>query len=500
LAQKNTPRCQPVKISNLLPIITTFLGLTAVFDQHTSSPEISRSKAGVLLTPTHARFLKMQDRSIKLLTLHPAKDDRTLIKCSLSPHDLSRSPSYEALSYTWGSPTDICPVPIDINGREKFVSTNLEAALRVLRLRKSPRTLWIDALCINQEDDSEKSRQIPLMGSIFASAFQVVIWLGPGDKESNNAMSIIKIISSVADTDHITERGWNALENLFSRTWFKRIWVVQEFKRARNPVFQCGHKSFEWDSAGAGLYELWTSGQSINRTHVKFLGEIGKVVSMASTRIHLPTESNIGTRQAAGHLVKMLRVYGACQATDPHDKIYGLLGLSDSFSFPGCNPPAIEYTKSIEDVYRDWAIFLIETQGTLDLLYISQRMEHDSKLPTWVPDWRKARHDLLLTLDVFQSCFKYAGPQGGGGGGDPTPHFDGDGRYLSIQGFVVTVVKEEFMFSDPDPKFISSKLSSRPQTELLQACLMMGCKLKNAPGGHFYVTPLKRIFYSKTDT
>jgi hypothetical protein len=479
-------------------IITAFLGPTAVFDQHTTSPQISRSKAGVLLRPTHACFLKMQDRSIKLLTLHPAKNDRASIRCSVLPDDLSRNPSYEALSYTWGNSTDVCAVPIDINGREKFVSTNLEAALRVLRLHKSPRVLWIDALCINQEEDSEKNRQIPLMGTIFASALQVVIWLGPGDKESNNAMSIIESISSVAGADHITDRGWNALENLFSRAWFKRIWVVQEFKRARNPIFQCGHKSFEWDTTGAGLRDLWTSGDSINRKHVKLLGEIGKVVSMASTRILLPTERNIGTRQAAGHLVKVLRVYGACQATDPHDKIYGLLGLSDSFSFPGCNPPAIDYTKSIEDVYRDWARFLIESQGTLDLLYISQRMEHYSKLPTWVPDWREARHDLLLTLDVFQSCFKYAGPRGGGGG-DPTPHFDADGRYLSIQGFVVTVVKEEFMFSDPDPKFISSKLSSRPQMELLQACLMMGCKLKNAPGGHFYATPLKRILYSETN-
>lgn len=125
-------------------------------------------------------------------------------------------------------------------------------------------------------------------------------------------------------------------------------------------------------------------------------------------------------------------------------------------------------------------------------------MEHDPKLPTWVPDWRKARHDLLLTLDVFQSSFKYVGSQGGDL--DPTPRFDADGRCLSIEGFVVIVLKEDCLFSDPDPKFIASKLNSRPQMELLQACLMMGCKLKNAPGGSFYATTLVGILCLETNT
>jgi hypothetical protein len=422
----------------------------------------------------------MQDQNIKILTLYPASNKAAPIECSVRPHSLSQSFSYEALSYTWGDPTDICPVPIKIDSSPTLVSTNLEAALRELRLNISPRVLWIDALCINQEDGPEKSRQIAMMGSIFASAVCVVIWLGIGNEESDYAMEIVRSISSVTDFDGITENGWKALEILFSRAWFKRIWVVQEFKRGRSLVFQCGNQSFNWDTAVVVMQQWCMSVNSIGQKHVKLLGEIGKVVSMASTRLDVPLDNSVDTHQAAGHLVRILRVYGGSQATEPRDKIYGLLGLSDAFAFPGCNPPAIDYSRPIEDVYRDWARFLIETQKVLDLLYISQRMEHDPNLPSWVPDWRKARHDLLLTLDVFQSSFKYTGPRVSVF--DRVPYFHTDGRYLSIQGFVIITLNESFTFSDPDLNFIRSKLSSRPQIELLRACLMMGCKLKNMRG------------------
>jgi hypothetical protein len=69
------------------------------------------------------------------------------------------------------------------DGKVIRVTPNCESALRHLRLKKKPRTLWIDALCINQSSNAEKSRQVPLMGDIYESASRVLIWLGPGSKE-----------------------------------------------------------------------------------------------------------------------------------------------------------------------------------------------------------------------------------------------------------------------------------------------------------------------------
>jgi Heterokaryon incompatibility protein (HET) len=421
-----------------------------------------------------------EDRHIRLLTLYPSVDENACIKCSVAPHSLNWNPSYEALSYTWGDPGDVCPVPIDFNGYPRNISTNLGAALRALRYYEHPRILWIDALCINQEDDSEKSRQVAIMGSIFESARNVVIWLGPRSDDSDFAMSTISSLHGIADFDHIGEEGWKALENLFSRAWFKRIWVVQEFKRGREIFFQCGKKSFNWDDAGLALKEFWSPGHSVDQKYIRLLGEIGKVVSMASTRVDLPTNGSVESEEAAKYLVRMLRVYGGCQATKPHDKIYGLLGLSNIFSFSGHNPPAINYSISVENVYIDWAHFLIKTQKSLDLLYITQRMEHDPALPSWVPNWRTARHDLSLTLDVFCSSFAYNGPKGESY--DTSLNIDHARKILSVKGFVITTLSRSCMFFDPDPKFISTKLSSQPQKTLLHSCLMMGCKIQNAPG------------------
>lgn len=96
-----------------------------------------------------------------------------LLPCILQQQDSL----FEALSYTWGE--DSQPThDLIIDGKKKTIRQNLFDALQMLRYHDRPRLLWIDAICINQEDAVEKSQQVPLMGQIYATACTVQVWLG----------------------------------------------------------------------------------------------------------------------------------------------------------------------------------------------------------------------------------------------------------------------------------------------------------------------------------
>jgi len=443
------------------------------------------TKMGETFSRTSYRYDQLENwnrpiRVIRLLTLYPSSNERSTLKCSLAQHLLSSEPAYEALSYTWGDPADICPAPVDLEGYPTHISTNLDAALRVLRYVEHPRVLWIDALCINQEDVSEKEKQVAMMGTIFEMAQHAVIWLGSESEDSVLAMKTISELNSVEDFEAIEESAWTALENLFSRPWFSRIWVLQEFKRGQNLFFQCGYACFNWDKIGEVLQEMFDGAQQLDTRHIKLLGDIGKAVSMASTRVHLPLRAELLDRMdAARYLATILRTYGIREATEAHDKIYGLLGLSNAFVFADLTPPGIHYDQPVEDVYTDWARFLINTGGALDLLYVTQRMEHDPALPSWAPDWRKPRQDFLLTLDTFADVFSYAKPITSAF--DIRPHFTSHGKVLLVKGYILATLDPSIELVCPvSPTYIAAKLQNTPQKELLFACLLRGCKIKNA--------------------
>ncbi|KAJ4191879.1 hypothetical protein NW767_010786 [Fusarium falciforme] len=119
-------------------------------------------------------------KKIRLLSLHPAWRSSQPIKCSfreITLQDNVASVDYEALSYTWGAPRGT--EPIQCEGRTILVTPNCEQALLHLRQRFKPRTLWIDAICINQQSTEEKNQQVSMMGDIYTSATRTILWLGP---------------------------------------------------------------------------------------------------------------------------------------------------------------------------------------------------------------------------------------------------------------------------------------------------------------------------------
>ena len=120
------------------------------------------------------------EQSIRVLKLAPALHRDSSLRCKLVEVSLDKNPKYEALSYVWGSPQNGCYV--ECHGSKLHITANAEAALRRLRYRCCPRTLWIDAICINQTSIPEKNTQLRLMADIYRKARRVIIWLGEGSE------------------------------------------------------------------------------------------------------------------------------------------------------------------------------------------------------------------------------------------------------------------------------------------------------------------------------
>ena len=134
--------------------------------------------------------------NIRLITLLPNSDYNALIECTLYETDFALQPKYEALSYVWGAPGSTRRILL--NGEMIPIRENLEAALRELRPRGiSPRTLWIDAICINQSNLQERAQQVTRMDSIYRNAIGVVVWIG---RESNTSARVFDGIDSIRRT------------------------------------------------------------------------------------------------------------------------------------------------------------------------------------------------------------------------------------------------------------------------------------------------------------
>lgn len=126
------------------------------------------------------------------------------------------SPHYESLSYRWGTEESPSHVQIKSDGHYSGVipvRRSLDVSLRHLRDPLRSRYLWIDALCINQTDLSEKIVQVATMNKRFATANRVVSWLGPREGHSNQAFALLPGITRNIEVDWDTLNMQTSLNN-----------------------------------------------------------------------------------------------------------------------------------------------------------------------------------------------------------------------------------------------------------------------------------------------
>ncbi|KAF2023052.1 HET-domain-containing protein, partial [Setomelanomma holmii] len=195
----------------------------------------------------YAEAVLPNKRSVRLLQLLSGCDQAPL-EARLEVHTLGDSCSYAALSYVWGTPDQSKALHTATN--QLKISENLYSFLTHLRQPDTTRTIWVDAICINQEDDGEKSSQVALMGSIYREAETVFCWLGHPTSERLLALKHLQRLAN----ESTTYIGPDSVENIeahvdciYSNPWFTRLWVVQEVSLARRPKFLCGRHEMSWN-------------------------------------------------------------------------------------------------------------------------------------------------------------------------------------------------------------------------------------------------------------
>ena len=162
------------------------------------------------------------EERICVLDISPAKHAEDSVEVSIRVGALNGDEHYQTLSYAWGEQVFDSHVMCD--GIAVPVTSHLEAGLRCVRSQQLPenKTICIDAISINQEDNAEKSSQVQLMAKIFQQSFRLLIWLGPASDEDIN--SLRGSIRSRATCPS----SCLAMAKLVETTWFKRRWVIQE--------------------------------------------------------------------------------------------------------------------------------------------------------------------------------------------------------------------------------------------------------------------------------
>jgi hypothetical protein len=159
----------------------------------------------------------LSTRSTRVLLLQPNVNRSAALCCNLEELSMDAADNvrrrYNALSYVWGSKIGTQPLLCD--GRIVMITPNCASALRHLRHKRNEVILWVDAMCINQEDPAERAQQVPLMGDIYRRAFEVIIWLGEGTDSTARYFSRTRIFSKLSGSD------WFSLA-LVRFPWLKR--------------------------------------------------------------------------------------------------------------------------------------------------------------------------------------------------------------------------------------------------------------------------------------
>jgi hypothetical protein len=277
--------------------------------------------------------------AFRIFHLLPGQADEE-IQGQLVHDTLTSAHEYFAVSYLWGDAQSSRNIVID----KTAVSVRESLYQLFLHLRESQASLalWIDAICINQDNYQEKSTQIPLMGRIYSSAKSVLVWLGLSSDDSDTffksqyANGGIRITHSDAAVGHdkmpLVVTNSHAINALYSREYWTRTWIVQEIVLASKIDIYCGDYSCSWESFTAHVSQ---GGNEYDRAAPDHL-----LRNIMSLRI-------IGTNLS---LRRLLFRFHQSRCSNPRDLVFSLLNIASDTRNQD-HGIIVNYAHSVEAVF-----------------------------------------------------------------------------------------------------------------------------------------------------
>ncbi|KAJ3577518.1 hypothetical protein NPX13_g3047 [Xylaria arbuscula] len=355
---------------------------------------------------------------LRLLLIHPGRGDEPL-KTELVPTTLEESAgSYDATSYTWGSPEK--PEKIDCGEHQLWVQRNAFHMMLDLRKIHEPRKVWIDAICINQCDLDERAAQVAIMHHIYRRAGAAWVWLGRPDEHSSAAMTYAAALDSKqfvkefydcqfgSNWSRFAEKSYffdpafdtsldakqtqdvvTAIVSFLNRPWFSRVWIQQEASLCQNVRVLCGLDVVDWDNIFALAWvmcprytETWPVyvHQQLSRT----INNIQAVRIIQKSR-HYYFQEHYGDTNIALGFEGLVENVSRYEATDPRDRIYamGNIIVDSDLWFE------VDYRIPWQILYADVARKFLDADALGFLKNAGRVRQHvDTALPSWAPDYR----------------------------------------------------------------------------------------------------------------
>ncbi|KAI0967542.1 heterokaryon incompatibility protein-domain-containing protein [Xylaria arbuscula] len=402
--------------------------------------------------------------SIRLLTIHPGPAC-SILYTTLRTADLASYPQYTALSYTWelgaswksttfnilrpyvtGELDDKSLVGVGDETKKRIICNNQIAELQpnlyacMLYMRKHGiGEVWIDALCMNQEDDDENGVQVPLMGRIYGQAERTVVWLGDCPSFLSPGISALRAWSGEGSLAKKEPAAIMAVLYLLSRRWFRRLWVLQEMCIPPALTFWFGsHELSETDlinaleAIKATLRDAVAKSWAANKFSSFMMRRWGGQLRYFPDNVKLRELYQRGERWSLEEW--MLATKGR-MAKDPRDLVYGgmaiiqpeALRIDTSLQLPPTSPPdphditmweviRVDYSTPVPTLLTQLAACLLSQPGAgLSLLSISARSrDYDEMdeywdpltktkkgpLPSWIPN---PGNEASLAVEMFAS-------------------------------------------------------------------------------------------------
>ncbi|KAF1965896.1 HET-domain-containing protein, partial [Bimuria novae-zelandiae CBS 107.79] len=275
--------------------------------------------------------------TIRVVILEPAEDHDDPLKAQLLHVNRERLSLgaekiaiYEAVSYCWDDPTPASSLIVDEN-LDLPITRNVDVLLRYLRSRTKHRYLWIDGICMDQQNNGEKEVQVRLMGRIYAQATKVHVWLGVETRDDNvhgvfNALKWMamclknKTLPTLGDLDYFFKfqcgPDWPAkIRQFFARPYFSRRWILQEIALGHHTTIRCGPWKLSWQ---------WFIGGVIGLQRM-----IDGEILLGFTETHSRLNTIVAIEDSTNHkLLALLWRFHESRCSVAHDTIFALYGLA----------------------------------------------------------------------------------------------------------------------------------------------------------------------------